>query len=603
MALIQTFPPKDDESGFGYYRRLASDNALWGWRELAGLANVSRHRTGILGRPQHVAIALGLEAAWTQAAFQHEEISRRWRGLHRSTNDAICPDCLRDEVYIRDFWEHVYVTACPIHHVHLVDRCPACGDLLSQNRERIEQCPCGNDLRTATGTAATSCQMWLSTLLASDGLSTGGIQPKLHHVDTAALCELVGVLCLYADPLAPPPRRNAANPKSIREAIELLTPLDTLLVDWPTGFEVHVHERIVSGEKDARTLNKLLGRWYVDIKKVCSGNSLETFLEAVIRVASDSFDGALGLDTAKGIATKVSGHVPLTNAAKAIGVGRDRLLKAARAGECVYRTRRFGTRGVTYEIPQSEVERICAQRAVWISEAQASEQAQVPRSVLQNMVAAKVVISDAKWRNDILKGAAIEMTSIRALSERINQLVAPRRGQGGEVVTWAELTSRRMGDKQAIQSAMQAAASGELVAVVSGRQLGQVGFLMSDVMAYFGTPVLEAGLVVNRLSKLTGWKWESISHWIELGLLESQSIVLRGQACRVVSPEQLLSFTRTYIPLSDLAKGIDSRPSFLIENLSGLEVLGGKPLPNGSQRGALVRLADLARLALDACRT
>jgi hypothetical protein len=36
----------------------------------------------------------------------------------------------------------------------------------------------------------------------------------------------------------------------------------------------------------------------------------------------------------------------------------------------------------------------------------------------------------------------------------------------------------------------------------------------------------------------------------------------------------------------------------LIESLGGLEILGGKPLPNGSQRGALVRLADLTRLAL-----
>jgi hypothetical protein len=306
----------------------------------------------------------------------------------------------------------------------------------------------------------------------------------------------------------------------------------------------------------------------------------------------------LGLDTAKDVANQLGDYVLLTEAAKTIGVSRDRLFKAVVAGECAYRTRRFGTRGVAYEIPHTEVERICMRRSEWVSESHASESAHVPLSVLQNMVAANVVVSDRKWRNDIHKGAEIEMATIVALMDGLNRYANLHKRKEDEVVTWAELTSRRMGDKKAIQSVMQAAASGELLAVVGGRHLGQMGFLSSEVLTYFGTPVLKAGLAVNQLSKLTGWKWESINHWIELGLLESTSIVLRGQACKVVSPEQLLKFTRTYIPLSDLASGIDSRPSFLIESLDGLEVLGGKPLPNGSQRGALVRLADLTRLAL-----
>lgn len=299
---------------------------------------------------------------------------------------------------------------------------------------------------------------------------------------------------------------------------------------------------------------------------------------------------------------RVGEYVLLKDAAKAIGVSRDKLLKTALAGECKYRTRRFGTRGITYEIPNSEVERIRGARAAWISEEQACEFANVSPTVLHHMVNAKVINADVNWRNDILKGAGIERTSVAELTQRVNEHTGVRKGVPGEVITWAELSSRRMGDKQAIYCAMQAAACGELLPVAKGRHLGQVGFLRSEVMAYFGTPVLEAGLAVNQLSKLTGWKWESISHWIELGLLESQSIVLRGQPCRVVSPEQLLRFNRQYIPLADLAKSTDSRPSFLIEKLSGLKVLGSKPLPNGQQRGGVVRLSDLVRLATGAAK-
>jgi len=598
MTLIQTFPPKEDESGFGYYRRLSANNALWGWRELAGLANVSRHPTGLLGQPKHVAAELGLDAHWSQAACDQEEKSRSWRGMRRSRNDAICPECLKDEVYLRNCWEHVYVTTCSTHRIHLIDRCPSCGEVLTPSRERIEQCPCGTDLRGITGEKATVFQIWLSALIASEGFSTGGILPKLKHVDVSDICELVRVLCLHKDPEAPPPRRNSANPNTVQAAIELLEPLEGLLAEWPKAFEAHVLERIQAGDQSARTLNKLLGRWYIDIKKACGGAPLKVFLEAIMRVASQSFDGTLGLDTAKDVAMQVGEYVLLKDAAKAIGVSRDKLLKTALAGKCKYRTRRFGTRGITYEIPNSEVERICGARAAWISEEQACEFGNVSPTVLHHMVNAKVINADVNWRNDILKGAGIERTSVAELTQRVNEHAGVRKSVPGEVITWAELTSRRMGDKQAIHCAMQAAACGELLPVAKGRHLGQVGFLRSEVMAYFGTPVLEAGLAVNHLSKLTGWKWESISHWIELGLLESQSIELRGQPCRVVSPAQLLRFTRQYLPLADLAKAMDSRSSFLVEKLAGLEMLGGKPLPNGYQRGALVRLTDLAKFAI-----
>ena len=85
-----------------------------------------------------------------------------------------------------------------------------------------------------------------------------------------------------------------------------------------------------------------------------------------------------------------------------------------------------------------------------------------------------------------------------------------------------------MGDKAAIQRVMQAAAAGELSAVKVARTVGGVAFRRSDVMRYFGTPLLEAGMSIQQLSKASGWKWESIAHWIDEGLLESHEIVLRG---------------------------------------------------------------------------
>ena len=91
---------------------------------------------------------------------------------------------------------------------------------------------------------------------------------------------------------------------------------------------------------------------------------------------------------------------------------------------------------------------------------------------------------------------------------------------------------------------------------------------------------------------------ESIAHWIDEGLLESHEIVLRGQPCRVVMPEQLLAFSQAYVPLATLAHTLDSKSSAVLERLGSIPLLGGKLLPNGAVRGALVRLADLAQAAL-----
>lgn len=596
MPLLNTFPPEADESGLGYYRRLAAGNALWGWRELARMAQVSSHRSGLFGRPEFVATQLGLETDWAEQATAAESVAKGWKGLHRLRADAICPACLAESVHIRAHWGHAYVTACPQHRTVLIDRCPACNDWLHPTRDRIEQCACGQDLRAATAPPATNEQLWLSALLVSEGASSAGMQPKLRHVEPQALSELVKLLCLHADPQVATPRRNTANPATVQEAVEFLRPLHSLLANWPQGFEQHIRRRIEAGSQEARTLNTLLGRWYQQLKKVCVNDALRVFLETVLRVSQASFDGVLTGDAAADLVPDLNDHIRLAEAAKRIGVGRDRLLKALRGGECRYRTRRFGTRGLVHEVPITEVERLVLSRSAWVSEERAAELLNVPVSVLQLMVDSRVVKADVKWRHDIHKGGLILERSIHDLLETLKLHAQP--GQAFEDVEWQSLTRRRLGDKAAIQRVMQAAAAGELKAVKVARTVGGMSFRREDVMRYFGTPLLEAGMSVQQLAKATGWKWESIAHWIDEGLLQSESILLRGQSCRVVMPEHLLAFRRQYLPLADLAHAMDTRSSYLVEQLRGVELLGAKPLANGQRRGALLSLARLGKLAV-----
>lgn len=599
MQLAVIFGPLDRESSLGYYRRLAESNALWHWKELAKMAQVSPSRSGLLGQPQYMAEALGLDAQWTAAAAQQEQRARRWRGLHRNQHDAVCPLCLKESAYLRDHWEHGYVVACHKHGVQLVERCESCGELLSTTREHLERCPCGHDLREQATHPATFGQRWLAKQLSQEGDTVElGDGPPISGVDSVELGKLVRTLCLLNDPLAATPPRNAASVGTVSEAIEFLGPLDRLLADWPRGFETHVKERIAAGNPQARTLNSLLGRWYQQLKPLTASRPLRPFMDTLLQVAAVEFNGVMGLDTAAASTAHGITHLLLKQVSSQTGVSRDSLLKLINQDLLAYRTKRYGTRGLVYEIPVSEVERIQTARGQWMSRFEACQLLGVPASVFEHMATAELVTTDPHWRDDPFKSGPVSRPSVDALVSQLQSYgVQPAKDE--ELTAFCELTSRRMGDKTAIQSAMKAIHAGALLPTATAKQVGKLQFRLAEVKQYFGTPVLENGLAVNQLSKKTGWKWESINHWIELGLLESESIMLRGQPCRVVTPEHLLHFSQQYIPLAELAKNVGSKSSALMEQLD-VELVGAKLLPNGMQRGALVRVSDLTRLALKA---
>jgi len=510
MSLVVTYAPRDDESGMGYYRRLAADNALFHWRDLASTAGVERNRRSLLTRTDEMARNLGLDPAWTEIAGQQENLCRDWGRLHRVQSDAVCPACLAESPYLRRHWEHVYVTACPQHRILLVDQCNACGKHLSPERLYIGLCSCGHDLSSLPRVPATRAQQWLSALIASNGRQSGSMKPLLHGVDINVLVKVIRTLRQHADPTRPGLPRGAALPKFVTEAVELLSPLEALLADWPTGFRNHVEQRIAAGRKDARTLNTLLGDWYISLRKLCLGTALEPLLQIVIDVAAQKSDCVLGMDSAKDMAEDATGYMRAPAAAKAIGVSVSRLRDSIDAGECKHRARRTGTRGQLFEIPCAEVERIQRQRAGWISDNDASELAGVPPIVLERMKTGGVVQSDKRWREALMKGGPVERQSVLDLYERVGRWAQPIAVADDATLTWAHLTSRRMGDRRAIESLMQAIANGNVKAVARGQTLGEMTFLRTDVSPYFGTPLLEAGMSIQQLAKATGWKWESI---------------------------------------------------------------------------------------------
>lgn len=65
----------------------------------------------------------------------------------RSSQPAVCPDCLAQQQAISGLWDLRAVCVCPHHGKWLIDRCPACDESLKWNRTSVISCQCGFDLR------------------------------------------------------------------------------------------------------------------------------------------------------------------------------------------------------------------------------------------------------------------------------------------------------------------------------------------------------------------------------------------------------------------------------------------------------------------------
>ena len=613
MPLINTFAIEPGESPLGYYRRIAEENGLRGWHELASTVGVARSRTGLFSNHEAVASQLGLDVAWTREASAREAICRGWRGMHRGGGDAVCPLCLAEDSLFPLAWEHRLVTACTKHHVQLVDRCDSCNERLLPGRPRVAVCGCGADLTQLAARPASGGQRWLSRLIAKQGDEPDGTWPAVPDCDPNSLAKVMRKLCALPGASRAPAVRTTAMPAGVEDAAAFLQPLETLLSDWPHSFDDHVRQRLAAADPSSRTLAKALGPWYQQIKTVAGTGPLRLFLDAIHRVAFREFDGVLGFESPADEAGLggPGGHVLPKNAAMTLGVSRDTVLKAYRQGVIGGRSRRSGSRGMVHELLSADVERVRAARALWVSEKTAASMLAVPPSVVSHFVEAGCIQADASWRADICKGGPVSRLAVVKLAvslrksahglleQEVTSGPSVRPKKGDTTLALREISGRKVGDRTALGELLRAIASGELKPVAGGPEPGKLRYSMTDVSRYFARPVLDAGLTLTQLAQLTGWKHESIAHWIAEGLLQAHAVSVRGQPCRVVTPEQLLAFTRKYIPLSDVAQAVGRRPSNIIRRLNGLEVYGAKAEPGGARRGGLLKVADLAYAALD----
>ena len=85
------------------------------------------------------ALAYRPEPRAAHQVFMGAEISREFIRL---VVRRFCPACLKEHLHHRACWDLALLTACPVHQVRLVERCPRCRRLFGWNGD-LARCRCG----------------------------------------------------------------------------------------------------------------------------------------------------------------------------------------------------------------------------------------------------------------------------------------------------------------------------------------------------------------------------------------------------------------------------------------------------------------------------
>lgn len=602
-SLIHTFPPERGESPIGYQRRLAEKNGYADWHGMVRAAEVNPTLNGLWKSRKELCHALGLDAKWVYALLP---TAQEGVGLHdpffaRSAADPICPDCLKESEFIRHAWSHCFVTACPIHHCQLVDHCPNCLSPLESTRHAIAMCDCGYDLRYIVPPPAPVVACWIAARLAGDMRHFEGMEELGAENDYTLLAKLIFQLTVRFDPTTKVRPSKVARPRSVAEAIEFLAPVSKMLENWRPKFAAHVGERFAAGRSDAYSLSGRLGSWYTNLHKLCR---LPPAFAVVWQVFSDAafecFDGVLrGQGVLTPSADKQRRYLSLQEAAKAIGISGPTMQSAI---EKKLVTAHISREGEAYRITmvsREEVERVQTLRGAWLSESQAAEQLGVADSVLQNMVRSGVLPSDSDWRLSFYKPGPIPSSALTPLVPRLAGFVQAQEAR--ETLTFNQLTARRTVDVKALIALYQAIFSGEIRPVGHDGEHGLGGFIFSavDIKRHLGSVALTNGLTLTQLELATGWKYEAISRWTELGVLESELVRLQGRSARIVTIGGFAKFRSEWVPVAELANAVGSKASALTRRFEekGVQITGQTDSTKGPRRGGLVRIKDLIDLA------
>lgn len=179
-----------------------------------------------------------------------------------------CPDCLHEHGYWKAEWLLTLQVVCPIHKCLLLERCPACQQLVSWYSGGLHQCRCDHSLTTAISTPASTALCQVAQLVneklaaAADTPYSAGSSDLAHllgEVQLPRLLDLLWVLGCYGHYRILKKSLKVQDHHRLTVALPVLESASHILTHWPNAFHALLLESCDQTQTNALHLHKFAG--------------------------------------------------------------------------------------------------------------------------------------------------------------------------------------------------------------------------------------------------------------------------------------------------------------------------------------------------------
>jgi TniQ len=251
--LPRTPAPRPDEGFFAYLLRLSQANAYLTPRYIAYTANVARTHW-MQPYPAYPAMNLapligGHEVVLKRMSYRTEvghsiryklldhEIGRKHRGLLRLMAPVFCVECVKEDGYIRAFWDLAAAVACPRHRRPATHQCATCHQPLKWYRPGILRCQCNGDLGMPALVYVDTLLVDLMKVLEAKvdrrplAASVGAAQLPFSILEDMPLADLLRVIDVFGNAACPEETTDTRGPPGVGK----VGAAARLLSQWPSG--------------------------------------------------------------------------------------------------------------------------------------------------------------------------------------------------------------------------------------------------------------------------------------------------------------------------------------------------------------------------------
>ncbi|AIL59265.1 TniQ family protein [Pseudomonas alkylphenolica] len=589
-----------DESLNGYLLRLAEENFLGSTTALLRPIGIRLKAQYSQRELQAIAEYHGLELQRLQclAGFPALNGSLQSGAFMRKAATAVCPECLRQEGYIRQAWHHELFTACPTHQLLLMDQCPECDAPAELNRGAVSRCRCGYALSEAGGHPADAANLFISSVLLAQPSRPCGLSGLSDEPGVPA--DIDKFLLFLANLTLPTPqRKNAAI--SFHRALEINDACYALAENLPERFRAFVQNKVQAANqlKSSRFVHNL-GPWYKELNTSFASSAYSSVRATVCSVMLERADAPINRKM-KYIAAELLGQkktFTACEAARLLGSSPDRIVSLVKTGKLAGEI----MSGAAVEFCVVDRAAVEAQQKAakgLVAGKELLSLLNITRRVRERLLASGVLNRVPDNDKPLFAKGEYRVEDIQRLIDTLNGGCCHAASVSS--LGLDDISGKRFSHEQA-QELYRLIFSGQIKPVM--RDIGIQGlaafkFDHDELRRHLRQEPTMPELSITDLTKITRWKHETIRAWIERGLLPARTEFDEGRRRVFISVANLVTFLSRYVVAADAAERLGSKSIWLTKPLKTKGVLaqGAHATRDGSLRGVLLSADALINVA------